>query len=186
MTGPYTGGAEIDGGEQPGILYPFSDPVAQAGRSGVAGLQFIECAANVFIQAVDVDLVMGRDLVQVGIVMLEDLGKNVLDLDIVVRTGKAKASGAFKSTSRNVVQSPDKGLQVHVHGCSPLNSLHAKGVSAEPNAMPHTEMSVFKLYPGKPGAIPQAAGPAARHLLRKAATLGTMSIRATDAAWPSL
>jgi hypothetical protein len=53
---------------------------------------------------------MGRDLVQVRVVLFEQFCQNVFDLDIVIGSRETESGGSFQSVSRDIVQPTDQGF----------------------------------------------------------------------------
>src|SRR5690606_22641458 len=98
-----TSRAVIDGREEPGVLDPPGDAVTQARRAGIPALETVESAADVFGKTIYIYLKMSSDLMQIGVVLFKDLGQNILDLNIVIRTREAKPGRAFESTPGHII-----------------------------------------------------------------------------------
>jgi hypothetical protein len=50
---------------------------------------------------------MLANAVEVGVVLFEQFGKDVLDLDVIICPGKTEPGRSLKCVSRSVVQPPD-------------------------------------------------------------------------------
>jgi hypothetical protein len=63
--------AEIDRSDQPRVLKPLRQPVAQTRRARISRLQTLERRRDVFAQAIDIHFVVMTDLVQVRVILLK-------------------------------------------------------------------------------------------------------------------
>ncbi len=108
-------GAEIEGADVPRSGKHVRQRGAEGGSAGVAGLQFIETAREITGESGFVDAKLLEDARKVAISDVEELEKEMLELDVIVSAGQAKAGSSFESIPSRIIEFPDQTFQICRH-----------------------------------------------------------------------
>ncbi len=114
-SGANRAGIEIDGANGPCRGEHLQHRGADGGCARVARLQLVEAARKLRGETGLVDFKMLEDGGKVVGRRVEKLGEEVLDLDVVVSAGKAKAGSAFQGGTSLIIQLCDQSFQVQSH-----------------------------------------------------------------------
>ena len=106
---------EVDGADGPRNGQHLQHCRTDGRRAGISRLEFVEASRQLSRQARLVDLEMLDDRGKVIVGRVEELGEKVLDLDVVVGAGQAKACCSFQSAARLVIQLCNQRLQIQSH-----------------------------------------------------------------------
>ena len=119
--------AEVDAGDQPGLLDEVADLGREQRRPGVAGLEAVDRLREVGEHPALIDVEMLEEQADVVAGLLQELREPVLDLDVVVRSRETQAGGSFERPLADGVQLPDESLEIESgHARGPLRVPHAR------------------------------------------------------------
>src|SRR5581483_9521204 len=115
---------EFERRQHPGFAHEVEDVEGEFRGAAVAGLELVQGAGQLAVDARGVDGVLLENALQIAVADFEQLDQEMFDLDVVVGARHAQARGAFQRPPARQVQLAHQRFQTYrSHGCSPSKVL---------------------------------------------------------------